>query len=178
MASLDKTIEIIFAGKSDPSLGLTTSSLAKNFNSLDEQVGKMTQPLANVADKVLELDAVLVALAIGGLAYAVKAAADFNGKFGEITTLISDTGAPIEKFKMDIKNYAGDSVKSIDDINQAIYTTISAGVSYKDSIKFVNEAEPKVQNILLEYKFCRVGGGRFFSRTPANSFLFRPSAAR
>lgn len=140
MADLEKTVSIIFAGN-DTGLGLTTSTLAKNFDDFDKKIGAMTAPLADVSDKILKLDAALAILAIGGLAYAVKAAGDFNAKFGEITTLISDTGAPIDKFKADIKNYAVDSVKSIDDINQAIYTSISAGVDYKDSILFVNEAE-------------------------------------
>jgi TP901 family phage tail tape measure protein len=139
MADLTKTVEIIFGGKNEIS-GIV-GDIGKKFDSLDDVAGKIAEPLAKAADSILKIDAALAALAIGGLALAIKAAGDFNGKFGEITTLISDTGAPIDKFKGDIKTYAVDSVKSIDDINQAIYTSISAGVDYKESIKFVNEAE-------------------------------------
>lgn len=139
MANLQKTVEIIFGGKNEVSK--TIGDIEKSFGTLDSAVSKITAPLASVADSILKVDAALLAMAIGGLALAVKEAGNFNGKFGEITTLISDTGAPIEAFKTAIKNYATDSVKSITDINQAIYTAVSAGVDYKKSIEFVTTAE-------------------------------------
>lgn len=139
MADLTKTVEIIFGGKNE--LGSVINDIGGGLGRMEDFAAKASEPLAGIAEKVLGLSTAFGALAVGGLAYAIKTAGEFNAKFGEITTLISDTGAPIEKFKADIKSYATDSVKSIDDINQAIYTAVSAGVKYNDSIEFVNVAE-------------------------------------
>ncbi|MCK9362147.1 MAG: phage tail tape measure protein [Syntrophales bacterium] len=139
MADLKKTVEIIFGGKNE--LSQTIGAIEKDFSVLNSTVSSITSPLAGIADSVVKTDAALAALAIGGLAYAVKTAGEFNGKFGEISTLIKDSGAPIDQFRKDILDYSTSSVKSISDINQAIYNAISAGVDYKSSIAFVNEAE-------------------------------------
>lgn len=139
MADIKKTVEIIFGGKNE--LSGAVNEIMRDFKSFEQSIGGVATPLAGIAEKILGVSAAAAAMAVGGMAMAIKAAGDFNGKFGEITTLISDTGAPISKFKADIKNYATDSVKSIEEINQAIYTSVSAGVDYKKSIEFVTAAE-------------------------------------
>ncbi|MBN1664835.1 MAG: phage tail tape measure protein [Deltaproteobacteria bacterium] len=139
MADITKTIEIVFGGRND--LTKTLGQFERDFNGIDSVIDSVAAPLAGVADKVMMVDAALAALAVGGLALALKTAGDFNGQFGEITTLLTETGAPIEQFRQDIKNYSLDSVKSIEDINAAIYAAISAGIDYKDSVAFVAEAE-------------------------------------
>jgi len=139
MADLSKTVEIIFGGKNQVS-GVI-GDIEKSFGSLDSAVGKVADPLAKVADSVMKVDAALAAMAIGGLAYSVKSAGEFNGKFGEITTLIKDTGAPIDAFKKSILDYSTTSVKSIDQINEAIYRAISAGIKYQDALTFVSSTE-------------------------------------
>jgi len=139
MADVSKTVEIIFGAKNDVSR--TIDEISRKFGDFDNMAGKIVNPLAGVADSVVKVDAVLAALAIGGLALAIKASGDFSGKFGEITTLISDTGEPIDRLRQDILEYAVDSTKGIGEINQAIYASISAGVKYGDAIQFVNQAE-------------------------------------
>jgi TP901 family phage tail tape measure protein len=139
MADLEKTIEIIFSGVDN--LSSSVGSVNNSLTNLESKVMSVAEPLASAANSILKLDAALVAMAVGGLVLATKTAGDFGGQFSEITTLISDTGAPIEQFKTDILNYSATSVKSIEDINGALYAAISAGVGYKDSIAFVNEAE-------------------------------------
>ena len=139
MADYEKTVSIIFGGTDNVSPA--AKNVQQGMNGLDKTIQNISGPLASTAEGILKIDTALAALVVGGLAYAVREAGNFNGKFGEISTLITDTGAPIAKFKADIKDYAVSSVKSIDEINQSIYTAVSAGVDYKDSIKFVNEAE-------------------------------------
>lgn len=139
MADIQKTVQIVFGGKNEVSK--VVDEIGAKFGQLNEMASAVATPLAGVAAAVLKADAALVSLAIGGLAYAIKTAGEFNGKFGEITTLIKETGAPIDQFKNKILEYSTGSVKSIDQINQAIYNAVSAGVSWQDSIKFVNEAE-------------------------------------
>ena len=139
MADLQKTIEIIFEGKSE--LGKLTGSFNRDFDQLNKSVTDIAAPLAKAADMTLMLEAALAALAVGGMALAIKTAGDFSGQFAEITTLIDDTGAPIEAFEADVKSYASTSVKSISEINGAVYSAISAGVDYKNSVDFVAQSE-------------------------------------
>lgn len=139
MANISKTVEIIFGGKNEVSGAV--NDIIRQFDNLEKSVSNIATPLAGIGAKVLELNAALGALAIAGMATAIKAAGEFGGKFGEITTLIGATGAPIETFKTNILDYSTTSVKSITQIEGAIYSAISAGVDYKSSIEFVAAAE-------------------------------------
>jgi TP901 family phage tail tape measure protein len=138
-ADIAKTVEIIFAGKNE--LSKTIGGIEREFGQLDDFVSKIAAPLAGVADSILKVDAALAALAIGGIALAVRETGTFNNTFGEITTLIGATGAPIDKFRNDILNYSGSSVKSLEEINKALYASISAGIDYTKSLEFMTVAE-------------------------------------
>jgi len=139
MSDLQKTVEIIFGSRDE--LSPMFNSIDQQFENLTGKVRDDTAALANFTDTILKVDTALAALAIGGMAYAIKTAGEFSGKFGEISTLITETGAPVDAFKQQILDYSTQSVKSIDEINQAIYNAISAGVDYKSSIEFINAAE-------------------------------------
>ncbi|MBU2623423.1 MAG: phage tail tape measure protein [Proteobacteria bacterium] len=139
MADLTKTIEIVFGGKDETSK--TIGSITGKMDGFAKDIGEASKPLADLAGNILKVDAALAAMVVGGMAYAIKTAGEFSGQFGEITTLIKDTGEPIEQFKKNILDYSTGSVKSIEQINQAVYSAISAGVDYKDSLDFVSEAE-------------------------------------
>ena len=139
MADLAKTVSIIFQGddKMSPSIQAVDSRLSSLGRSIDSAVG----PLANLGTAILAADAAILALVGATFTRAIQEAGKFGGAFGEITTLIDDTGAPIKEFREEVLAYSVDSVKSIEQINQAIYNAVSAGVDYKDSIDFVNVAE-------------------------------------
>lgn len=139
MADLAKTVSIIFAGddRVSPEIQGIESRLGGLGRSVDAAVG----PLANLTTAVLAADAAILALVGATFNKAVQEAGKFSGSFAEISTLISDTGQPIEDFRKQILDYSLDSVKSIDQINQAIYNAVSAGVDYKDSVEFVGQAE-------------------------------------
>lgn len=139
MADLEKTISIIFAGKNE--VGKTLQNVSKKMDDLSGSVQDVTQPLANAHDKVLMLEAALGALAVGGLYVSLKAAGEFSAQFGEITTLIDETGASVDQFKTDLRNYAAESTASFSEVNAAVYAAISAGVDYKDALDVLTQAE-------------------------------------
>jgi TP901 family phage tail tape measure protein len=139
MADVTKTVQVIFGAKNEVSQ--IVDQIGRDFDNIGKNLTSVTGPLDEITDKVLMAEAAFATLALAGMGYAIQAAGQFNGKFGEITTLIKDTGAPIDQFKKDILDYSTSSVKSIEQINQSIYNAISAGVDYKDSIAFINEAE-------------------------------------
>ena len=139
MANLTKTVEILFYG-TNKTPGFI-SGISKNFDQLSNSLDKAAQPLADIADSVIKVDVALAALAAGGMAVAVKQAGEFNDSFNEISTLTNASSDDLNNFKQDIINYARDSTSSFEDINAAIYTAISAGADYKDSLDLLNTSE-------------------------------------
>ncbi len=139
MADLSKTVEILFSAKDKVSPSI--QSIETGFRSMGEQVNAINGPLAEAGRAVLKLGTALAGLTAGSLGAAVKTAGDFGSGFKEITTLFSDTGAPVEKFKTEVLDYSTTSVKSMEDINKALYNAVSAGVKYGESVDFVRQAE-------------------------------------
>lgn len=139
MADISKTIEIVFGGKNE--LSKTIGGLEREFGQLDSMIGSITAPLAGIADSILKIDAALLALAVGGMALAIKKSGEFSGSFKEISTLIDTSSGNIAGFRDDVLQYAQGSGKSIADIEQSIYKAISAGTSYKDALATLSTAE-------------------------------------
>jgi TP901 family phage tail tape measure protein len=139
MADLSKTIDIILNGrdKASPSI----KSVNDSIGDLSGKVQNATQPMANMHDAVLKLEAAFGLLAVGGLALSIKAFTDWQDQTGEISTLLNETGQSVDDFKEDIKSYAQTSTASIQDINSAIYSAISAGVDYQDALGSLAQAE-------------------------------------
>ncbi len=138
-ADVSKTVEIIFGAKSD--IGRTITGISNEFNTLSSVVDSITEPLANIGKGILATDAALAALAVGGMAAALKASSDFNQSFGLISTSITATGGDLSTFRDEVLNYANSSVMSISEINGALYTAVQAGVDYSNSIEFIAAAE-------------------------------------
>lgn len=136
---LEKTVKIIFAGEDQ--LSKTINSIGGGLDALSVNVAQATQPLADLTDMVLKVDAVLAALAVGGLAFATKTAGQFGDSFNEITTLIEAPADAVNGFRQDIINYARDSTQSIEQINTSIYNAISSGEDYETALDLVNQAE-------------------------------------
>jgi len=138
-ADISKIVSIIFTGEDN------VSSVVKNIQwgvkETEATFSRIGDPFASFGEGVLKADTALMALVTGGMALAVKKAGEFGGSFGEISTLIDATGLPLENFKNQILDYSTQSVKSIEDINKAIYAAISAGVDYSESVEFVTAAE-------------------------------------
>jgi len=137
---LEKTVKIIFSGQ-DRDLGATVNSISQNITAFNASINNMATPLEAIGSKIIQADAAMLALVVGGMALAVREAGKFGSAFTEITTLVDDTGTGIGQFKNQILDYAGTSTKSIEDINKSVYAAISAGVSYKDSLDFLSVSE-------------------------------------
>jgi TP901 family phage tail tape measure protein len=139
MADKQKTVEIIFGGVDRT--GGAVSSVGRNLDSLAASVGSVTGPLAGVTDSILKLDAALAAAAVGVTAYAVKISDDFDTAFGEIATLIGQPADNLRDFQDQILQYSESSTASLDQITNATYSAISAGVDYKESLELLTAAE-------------------------------------
>lgn len=139
MADKSKTVEIIFGGVDKT--GNAISSVGKNLDSLTGKVGSLTAPLADITDSIIKLDTALAAAAIGVTGYAIKIANDFDTAFGEIATLIGQPASELGDFQAQLLEYSEKSSASLDEITQATYGAISAGVDYKNSLELIAAAE-------------------------------------
>lgn len=139
MADKQKTIDIIFGAVDKTGSGF--SSVGNNLSSLESNIGSITAPVANITTSILKLDAALAAAAAALTAYGIKAADDFGTAFAEISTIIGQPAADLGDFKDNLQDYAQQSTASFDEITNATYNAISAGVDYKDALQVIEQAE-------------------------------------
>jgi len=139
VASVTKTIEIVFMG-SDKLSG-TIGDVSGKIADFSSSISDATKPLLDLSTAILKVDAVVGALAIGGMAVAINQAGKFGDSFAEISTLTDASAASLDKFKTDILDYSRTSTASIDDINKSIYSAISAGTDYTNALSVLNTAE-------------------------------------
>jgi len=139
MATADKTVKIIFQG--EDKISKTMDTISSNLSAFSGKVTDITGPLADMAGMAVKTEAALAAMVVGGIVYATKEAGNFNDAFAEISTLFDATGAEVDSFREDIIAYGRDSSKSYEDITASVYSAISAGVDYKDSLGALSAAE-------------------------------------
>lgn len=139
MADLARTVQIIF--NAIDNTGGTISNIGGSIDAFADKAGGMLEPLDNLADKVKLANAAIVGLglALGGA--ALIKAGEFGDQINEIGTLFGGTKDQINTFAGDVQNYAAGSTQSLTEINGAIYSSISAGVAYGDSLAFLAESE-------------------------------------
>jgi len=139
MPDLKRTIDIIFNGLDKTSAG--TNSALKNINKVTSTIQGAAAPVAGATKQVLKFEAAMIAGAVAITAFSVKVAGDFDTAFREIATLIDLPLDGLEDFRNDIIEYSKNSTQSLDEITQSIYSAISAGTDFKDSIQIVSQAE-------------------------------------
>jgi TP901 family phage tail tape measure protein len=139
VADVEKTVAILFKGEDQ--LSGKIRSMQGRMDSFASNAQNVTQPLATLSKTILELDAAVNTLAAVGLAIAIKQSGDFGDSFAEISTLIDATAGDIAGFRTNILDYARVSTSSLEDINAAVYTAISAGTDYRNSIDLITQSE-------------------------------------
>jgi|GEM_PF-5748644 len=139
MASTSEIVELLFKaeyrGKAD------VARLKRDMNDLSHNFGDAVSTLSGLTTALLAVEAAALATGVALTKAGVEAASKFQSQFAEITTLIDGTTEDFKGLEQQIKDYAANSVYSFEQLNGAIYNAISAGVDYKDSVKFVSEAE-------------------------------------
>ena len=139
MADLEKIVQIIFEG--DDRTAAAFASVKKGMGEITGAVEDGAEKVARITDGIIAMDAALAAMAVGGLTYAVVKASDFSGSISEIGTLIDDSAFDIKAYQDAVLGFAQNSTQSIESITGALYSAISAGVDWKDSIAAVAAAE-------------------------------------
>ena len=153
MANVSKTVEIIFSGinRASGALGDIADDIDAVGNKASGAFGSIAQgaqsveaiadPIANAAQSLVKLEAAALATGAAFVTFATVQAGQFATSFAEIATLIGEDPANLEQFKDDIAAYAATSTQSLDTITGAVYSAISAGIDYEDSLQALSVAE-------------------------------------
>ncbi|CAO1663541.1 Phage tail tape measure protein domain-containing protein [Halomonas sp. NYA30] len=139
MADLEQTVAIIFEGVDQ--MGAGVDSASKRLNSIIGSAQGVVDPIANATVGILKFEAALLAGGVAATGLAVKLAGDFDSQFREISTLVEAPTGSLDEFREAVLAYGSQSTNSIQDVNSAVYSAISAGVDYTDSLEAVNIAE-------------------------------------
>jgi TP901 family phage tail tape measure protein len=135
MADLQKTVEIVFGGRNE--LSKTIGEIEKSLSGIESS----TQVFSDMATDILTAEAAVIGLAAAFAGLSISAAGQYGDQFAEITTLISDNEADLEGYSQSILDYANDSTQSLESINGAVYSAISAGTDYSDALGLMSTAE-------------------------------------
>ena len=139
MADLRKQIDLVFRGVDET--GQATQAALSNAARFSESIGNVTQPISDFTQSAVKLEAALITAGAAITAFAIKTAGDFDTAFREIATLIDEPIEALDDFRRAILDYAATSSQSLDQINTAVYSAISAGVDYRNSLDTVAVAE-------------------------------------
>jgi len=139
MADLERTVAILFRGVDE--ISGTMNTISGSLASFGGNLKAATQPLADIALGAEKATLALAGMAAGGMVVAVTAAGKFQSGLNEIHTLLRESPEAVAGFDQAIESYAINSTQSLEDIQKAIYQSLSANVSYSESIKFVSDAE-------------------------------------
>lgn len=139
MADITKTIAIIFGAVDNT--GGALESISGGIKSLDSGIHSITGPLADLGDTVLKAETAIIALGAAMVSVAVNQAGKFVEGITEIGTLFGGTTQQIADFGQEVLKYGQESTSSFQDITGAIYTAVSAGAAYTNSIELLTTAE-------------------------------------
>jgi TP901 family phage tail tape measure protein len=140
VADLEKTLKVIFQGE-NKELNAVMKSIDGQMTALKKTLDGMADPLDKAGKDVLKLDAALLSLVAGGIALAIRESSNFNKEFALISTSVDATGKDLARYRDEVLQYSTTSVKSISDINAALYTAAQAGIKWGDSLDFMSKAE-------------------------------------
>ena len=139
MADAQSVVELVFQGVDRT--GEATQAALNNAQKFSQSVQNVAAPIADATEKAIKLELAIIAVGAAITTFAIKAAGDFDSSFREITTLIDEPVESLADFRQAILDYARDSSAGLEEITSAVYSAISAGVDYTDSLDVVAKAE-------------------------------------
>lgn len=137
---LEKTVKILFQGE-DKDLVKSIAGVAKGFDDLSGIADKISAPLADVADKIMKMDAALAAMVIGGMALAIRESIKLDEAFDAIGTTLNISKDKMGEFEGKVKEYASNSTESISAITNSISALVKKGFEYNSAIDISKQAE-------------------------------------
>ena len=139
MADLQRIIEIVFQGTD--ATGNAVQTVTQGLDVVSKKALDVTGPLASATDFILKVDAALIAMGATMVGVAVNQAGKFQTATAEINTLIDASPEKYRALQEQILEFSRGSASSIQSVTDAVYSAISAGTEYGNSVSVVAQAE-------------------------------------
>jgi len=139
MADIQKTIEIIFGATDNASSAI--GGIADSIDGAVTKISGVTEPLSKVAEDALKAQAAIVSMGVAFLGISVNEAAKFQTSMNEIGTLFSATPDQVDALKTSVKEFAVDSVFSLDNTTTALYDMVSATGDTENAVAGLEAAQ-------------------------------------
>lgn len=127
MADFTRSVELIFGGKDNVSP--TIKSITRSLDDFDKRVQSSAQPLGNLADSILKVDAAVVAIGATMLAFSVGEAIRFESAQLDLQKVLGESEGSVDLYKDTIKELsleygvlATDTTASVAEFKQANFT--------------------------------------------------------
>ena len=109
---------------------------SESFSSWGKKLESLGGSLSSIGGEAQKAGGVIVASASA----LAKLASGAETGFAKVNTLANDSGESLERYKESVYQLSNESGKSVNDLTDALYDAISAGVDYGDSVKFIEAA--------------------------------------
>jgi TP901 family phage tail tape measure protein len=138
MANLNQTIDIIFNGIDRT--GDAFGTVGDRLGSFNDKVQNVVQPLSNLADQLLKLEASAIAVGTAFGAYAVTKAAEFESAQADLAKVLDETDPKIGAFTATVDDLSVKYGEAATNILQGIANFKQAGFSAKESAELQRNA--------------------------------------
>lgn len=142
MADIQRTIEIIF--NSTNNTGAAFTGIGQGLNSLEQNIGSVTQPLADLTGAIFKTEAAIIALGAAYGGFAISKAAEFETSQNSLKKVLSDGDPAIESFTANVLKLsevygisAADTLAGIATFKEAGFTAAEAASLQKDALDLV-----------------------------------------
>ncbi|MGL5328600.1 MAG: phage tail tape measure protein, partial [Peptostreptococcaceae bacterium] len=107
---------------------------SQKMEKIGQNMTNVGSTISGVSNKILGASTAMA----GGIGYATKLFMDFETGIAKIGTIADTSAMSLENIKSGIINLSNETGISTNELNEALYETLSAGVSTGDSINFLS----------------------------------------
>jgi TP901 family phage tail tape measure protein len=138
MADLERTVKVAFLG--EDKVTKTIDGITGRIDSFAGRVSDATQPLANLTDNILKIEAALAALAIGGLALAFNEFSKFESASAELAKVLDLQTESLDAAQQKAIEFSSTYGESAEIILQSFAGFRQAGFDLAESMTLTKDA--------------------------------------
>jgi TP901 family phage tail tape measure protein len=136
--NVSRRVQIIFEG--DDRVSSVINGVSGNLDAFSSRISGVTQPLANLTQSILTLEAAAAALAVGGLAAAYVASSNFEAATIELEKVIGDEADQLLVAQENARSLSSTYGQSASEILLATADFRQAGFTVQESMTLTRDA--------------------------------------
>lgn len=114
----------------------TSSVLGTQLENAGTKISATGEKISSAGNKLLPVTGAIAGIGVA----AAKAGAEFEESASKVSTIADTSSVSMDKLKEGVMNLSDETGESADDLNEALYQTISAGVKTSDAVEFLGTA--------------------------------------